>query len=192
MPWNWPRPVPPGRPGAGRLRQVYGRLDEDLFWLAARAIQIVDWDRTRPVLQPLRAPKREPRGPHECPDCGQIHFPRIAPAVIVLVERENQILMARSRHFAPECSASWRALSSRGNPGGNGGPGGKRGKRHPGKGHPLFRQPALAFPGLAHDRVHGQICGGRDRPRRFRWKRRAGTPSTTCHRIPAKSASPGN
>jgi NAD+ diphosphatase len=28
------------------LRQVYGRLDEDLFWLAARAIQVVDWDRT--------------------------------------------------------------------------------------------------------------------------------------------------
>jgi len=28
------------------LRQVYGRLDEDLFWIAARAVQIVDWDRT--------------------------------------------------------------------------------------------------------------------------------------------------
>ncbi|RPJ05015.1 MAG: hypothetical protein EHM36_08945, partial [Deltaproteobacteria bacterium] len=27
------------------LRQVFGRLEEDVFWVAARAVQIVDWDR---------------------------------------------------------------------------------------------------------------------------------------------------
>jgi len=25
------------------LRSVYGSLDEDLFWVAARAVQIVEW-----------------------------------------------------------------------------------------------------------------------------------------------------
>jgi len=35
-----------------------------------------------------------------CPKCGLLHFPRLAPAIIVLVERGDKLLMARSRHFA--------------------------------------------------------------------------------------------
>ena len=85
------------------LRQVYGRLDEDLFWLAARAIQIVDWDRTHQFCSRCGNPTvlRQTERSRECTRCGQIHFPRLAPAIIVLVERGTQILMARSRHFAP-------------------------------------------------------------------------------------------
>jgi NAD+ diphosphatase len=37
----------------------------------------------------------------ECLKCGLLHFPRLAPAIIVLVERGNQLLLARSRHFIP-------------------------------------------------------------------------------------------
>lgn len=85
------------------LRQVYGRLDEILFWVATRAVQIVDWDRTHLFCSrcatPLRA-KRTERA-KECPICGQLHFPRLAPAIIVLVERGHELLLARSRHFLP-------------------------------------------------------------------------------------------
>lgn len=85
------------------LRQIYGRLDEDLFWLAGRAVQIIDWDRTHRFCgrcgTPLRP--RETERAKECPRCGLLHFPRLAPAVIVLVERGRELLMARSRHFAP-------------------------------------------------------------------------------------------
>jgi NAD+ diphosphatase len=85
------------------LRQVYGRLEEDLFWVASRAVQIVDWDRTNRFCGrcgvPLKA--RESERAKECPQCGLLHFPRLAPAVIVLVERGRELLMARSRHFAP-------------------------------------------------------------------------------------------
>jgi NAD+ diphosphatase len=85
------------------LRKVYGRLDEDLFWLAARAVQIAEWDRTHCFCGrcgiPLRL--RETERAKECPQCGLLHFPRLAPAVIVLVERGHELLMARSRHFAP-------------------------------------------------------------------------------------------
>jgi len=94
--------VPQGMALEG-LRKVYGRLDEELFWLAARAVQIVDWGRTQRFCGrcgvPLKA--RETERAKECPQCGLLHFPRLAPAVIVLVERGNQLLMARSRHFAP-------------------------------------------------------------------------------------------
>ena len=38
--------IPPPDMTFEGLRQVYGRLDEDLFWIATRAVQIVDWDRT--------------------------------------------------------------------------------------------------------------------------------------------------
>ena len=85
------------------LRQLYGSLDEGLFWLAARAIQIVDWDRTHRYCSrcgaPLKAKNTERA--KECLTCGLLYFPRLAPAIIVLVERENQLLLARSRHFMP-------------------------------------------------------------------------------------------
>lgn len=93
---------PPGMTFEG-LRQVYGRMDEDLFWVAARAVQIVDWDRTHRFCGrcgiPLKTKTTERA--KECPQCGQLHFPRLAPAIIVLVERGNQLLLARSRHFMP-------------------------------------------------------------------------------------------
>lgn len=95
-------PLPKGMALEG-LRQVYGRLDEDLFWIATRAVQIVDWDRTHRFCgrcgSPLRLKTTERA--KECPDCGLLHFPRLAPAIIVLVERGNQLLLARSRHFMP-------------------------------------------------------------------------------------------
>jgi len=95
--------IPPAGMAFEGLRQVYGRLDEDLFWVAARAVQIVDWDRTHQFCGrcgvPLRT--RTAERAKECPQCGLIHFPRLAPAIIVLVERGNELLLARSRHFMP-------------------------------------------------------------------------------------------
>jgi NAD+ diphosphatase len=83
------------------LRRVYGRLDEELFWVAARAVQIVDWDRTHQFCgrcgTPLIAKTTERA--KECSRCGQLHFPRLAPAIIVLIERGNQLLLARSHYF---------------------------------------------------------------------------------------------
>lgn len=36
-----------------------------------------------------------------CDVCALSYYPRISPAIIVLIHRENEILMARSPHFAP-------------------------------------------------------------------------------------------
>jgi NAD+ diphosphatase len=95
--------IPPAGMAFDGLRQVYGRLDDDLFWIAARAVQIIDWDRNHQFCGrcgvPLRL-KTDDRA-KECPQCGLLHFPRLAPAIIVLVERGNQLLLARSRHFMP-------------------------------------------------------------------------------------------
>jgi NAD+ diphosphatase len=95
--------LPPAGMTFEGLRQVYGRLDEDLFWIGARAVQIVDWDRTHRFCGrcgvPLRTSTTERA--KECPQCGLLHFPRLSPAIIVLVERGHQLLLARSRHFLP-------------------------------------------------------------------------------------------
>jgi NAD+ diphosphatase len=85
------------------LRQVYGRLDEDLFWIATRAVQVVDWDRTHQFCGQCGTPTKTSSAERakECPICGLLHFPRLSPAIIVLVERDHELLLARSRHFLP-------------------------------------------------------------------------------------------
>ena len=83
------------------LRQIYDRVDEDLFWLAARAIQIVEWDKTHQFCGRCGVPMKRlvAERAKECPQCGLLHFPRLAPAIIVLIERGEKALLARSRRF---------------------------------------------------------------------------------------------
>jgi NAD+ diphosphatase len=93
--------IPPEGMAFDGLRQLFGRLDEDLFWIAARAVQIVDWDRTHQFCGRCGVPvkMKTTERAKECPQCGLLHFPRLAPAIIVLVERGKQLLLARSHHF---------------------------------------------------------------------------------------------
>ena len=85
------------------LRALYGRLDDSLFALAGRALQFVDWDRTHQFCGRCATPMRHRGGERarECPACGLIAYPRIAPAVMCLVRRGREILLARSPHFPP-------------------------------------------------------------------------------------------
>jgi len=87
------------------LRRLYGQLEEELFWLAGRAIQIVDWDRTHQFCS--RCGARTETMPNErakeCQQCGFTSYPRLSPAIIVRVQRNSEngaeILLARShRH----------------------------------------------------------------------------------------------
>ncbi len=85
------------------LRRLYGFLDEDLFWVATRAVQVVDWDRTHHFCGRCGVPlnRKTTERAKECSQCGLLYFPRLAPAIIVLVQRGDQLLLARSRHFMP-------------------------------------------------------------------------------------------
>ena len=85
------------------LRALYGKLDESLFALAGRALQFVDWDRTHQFCGRCGTPTRhrEHERARECPACALIAYPRIAPAVMCLVRRGAEILLARSPHFLP-------------------------------------------------------------------------------------------
>ena len=83
------------------LRQIYGRIDEYLFALAGRALQIIDWDRTHEFCGRCGSETRThaTERAKECPKCGFLHFPRLAPAIIVLVRRGREMLLVRGRRF---------------------------------------------------------------------------------------------
>jgi NAD+ diphosphatase len=83
------------------LWKLYGNLEESLYKVAVRAVQIVDWDRTHQFCGKCgsQTTNREDIRAKECPECGFIMFPRISPAVIVLVEHEDMVLLARAKRF---------------------------------------------------------------------------------------------
>ncbi len=81
------------------LRQTYGRVTDDFFWIASRAVQIVGWDRDHQFCGRCATPTEVGDGEHVriCPACGQRNYPHIAPAVIVAVKRDGRLLLARNR-----------------------------------------------------------------------------------------------
>lgn len=87
------------------LRPLYGRLDETTFWLAGRAIQIVDWERTHQFCGRCGRPTvdHERERSKVCLHCGLTSYPRLAPAIIVRVQRHAaggpEILLARAQRF---------------------------------------------------------------------------------------------
>jgi NAD+ diphosphatase len=94
---------PPAGMAFQGLRRLWGALDEETWKLAGRAVQIVEWDRTHRYCGRCGAGTERKMGElaRVCPHCGLQQFPRISPAVIVRIERGDQLLLARSPHFAP-------------------------------------------------------------------------------------------
>lgn len=91
----------PGNFRIDGLRAAYHALNKADFRAAGRARQIIEWHRTHRFCSRCgTATERELRQDSmTCPSCGQRHFPRVAPAVIVLVQRGRQALLGRSPHF---------------------------------------------------------------------------------------------
>ena len=85
------------------LRSLLDVLETDLFWLAGRAVQIVDWDRTHQYCGRCSTPTvyHTRDRARVCPDCGLTQYPRLSPAIIVAVTRDDQILLARSHRHPP-------------------------------------------------------------------------------------------
>jgi NAD+ diphosphatase len=83
------------------LRGLFGALDDAQFALAGRALQIVDWDRTHQYCGACGGATvaRTSERSRECPACGLVVYPRLAPAVMALVRRGRQLLLARSPRF---------------------------------------------------------------------------------------------
>lgn len=83
------------------LRQVYGRIEEDLMPVAFRALHLLDWSQKTRFCGKCGVKMDDKDGVNakECPGCGNLRFPRISPAVIVLVEWGDRCLLASSPRF---------------------------------------------------------------------------------------------
>ncbi len=92
---------PPGFAMAG-LRSYFYRLPEPLLAIAARAFQIADWDRSHRYCGRCGTRTRDGDGDRakECPSCGLVAYPRVSPAMMALVTRGRELLLARSARFA--------------------------------------------------------------------------------------------
>ena len=78
------------------------RLDEPLLGVASHALQLIEWDRTHQFCGCCGAPTQ--RRAHErarhCTACDFAAFPRLSPVIMVRVEWEGKILLARAPRFA--------------------------------------------------------------------------------------------
>jgi NAD+ diphosphatase len=83
------------------LRTLFSVLEDAHFALAGRALQLVDWDRTHQFCGRCGTPteaKRDERV-RTCPACKLSAYPRVAPAVMMLVRRGRELLLGRGPHF---------------------------------------------------------------------------------------------
>ena len=84
------------------LRKLFGRVDDAFLAVAGRAFQVADWARTHRFCGACGAPMRRTAGERamKC-TCGHTAYPRIAPAMMVLVRRGDAILLARNAAVPP-------------------------------------------------------------------------------------------
>jgi NAD+ diphosphatase len=84
------------------LRSLWS-AGEDFFLMAGRAKQIVEWNRTHRFCGRCGAETEFGAEPlaKTCPRCGITFYPRLSPAVIVLIRHGDRILLARSPGFPP-------------------------------------------------------------------------------------------
>lgn len=94
---------PPEGWEARNLRGWFGALDDAHLAIAMRGVQLVDWARTNRFCGACgHATEQQPneRG-MRCSACGLVAYPRICPAMMTLVTRGRQVLLARNINFPP-------------------------------------------------------------------------------------------
>lgn len=80
---------------------MFNQVDPMTFNLILKAVHLVEWQRNERFCGRCGSktePQRDMRA-MICPSCGRVVFPRISPAIIVLVSKGSKILLARERRF---------------------------------------------------------------------------------------------
>jgi len=84
------------------LRSLYGQLTEEEFAVAGRAVQIATFAVTHRFCGGCGQPTTRDAVERcmRCPSCDLVFYPRVSPAIIVLVRRGQEALLATSSRFA--------------------------------------------------------------------------------------------
>lgn len=78
------------------LREVY-EISHDIYHIAGKAVLVNDWYISHRFCGRCATPTQldEKDMMLKCPSCGQVHYPRIAPAIIVAIRKGRELLMAK-------------------------------------------------------------------------------------------------
>ena len=100
-------PAPPGFAWRG-LRSLFGVMEDSMVGLAGRAGQIAEWARTHRFCGACATPMTRLAGERcfQCPACAMVAYPRISPAMMVLIRKGQHVLLAfhrqsPSKRFTP-------------------------------------------------------------------------------------------
>ena len=95
------------------LRQLFGTLTDEEFAVAGRALGLTAWDRDHRHCGRCGAAteRSTTERVRTCPGCGHGAYPRLSPAVIVLVERDGRACSRATRARGCRSSARSPALS---------------------------------------------------------------------------------
>ena len=90
------------------LRSLFGAMDEQVLGVAARAAQLAEWARTHRFCGACGGATALTAGERcfKCVGCGHMAYPRISPAMMVLIRKGDSVLMALhhaspSKRFTP-------------------------------------------------------------------------------------------
>lgn len=94
--------LPPGWQAVS-LRAAMLAMPEALLAVAARAAQLIEWDRAHRFCGVCGTPtlRKGDERCRICPACQHLAYPRLSPAMMALVWRGRELLLARSPGFAP-------------------------------------------------------------------------------------------
>ncbi len=96
--------VVPGSVFYPDIRDLFGILSDNDLAVAALAVRIIAFDRTTRFCGQCGSETRQSKEERAkvCDACGQVTYPRMSPAIIVLIRKGDQVLLARSPRFPPD------------------------------------------------------------------------------------------
>jgi NAD+ diphosphatase len=85
------------------VRNLFSLINLEAITLTGRAMLLLDWQKNHRFCGRCATPNTRKDGEYSmlCPACGLITYPRISPAVMVLIRRGDELLLARGHRFRP-------------------------------------------------------------------------------------------
>jgi NAD+ diphosphatase len=85
------------------VRDLFGRIPDEELAIASLAVRLIRFDLDTRFCGRCGAQNRQllTERAKSCSACGLVTYPRISPAIIVLVQNGDRVLLARSPRFPP-------------------------------------------------------------------------------------------
>jgi len=94
------------------LREMFATMTPEEIKVASKERELDEWKAVNRFCGKCGTPMRPHENPNEkafvCPQCGYTAYPKLSPAVIVLVSKGDRVLLQRNSHYR---SAHWSLVA---------------------------------------------------------------------------------